>query len=267
MRLKVPTRRAFTLIELLVVVAIIALLISILLPSLSAARKQGKNIVCLANLRSQGQVTQMYLDVFSNVFPHRTSTSATGGGSVFGAFMPARTILSWDKRPIEIFTCPDDKEDVRDYPVGDDVGTDPTSLGIGTFYGLQPTQIVRYSYGLNNMTGIRPTTPAEQLIFSQKLSDYRFPSRTLLYADSAWINARGHNLALNDAPELKGRVANAGAPQRMNTLAQIPPELGAPMPEYKRHPAGNNVLYMDHHAVTVSQRDCFDRVLYSWTEY
>ncbi len=51
-------RPAFTLIELLVVVAIIALLMSILLPGMKAAREQARDVVCRSNI---GQVTRGFL--------------------------------------------------------------------------------------------------------------------------------------------------------------------------------------------------------------
>lgn len=60
---------AFTLIEVLVVVAIIALLISILLPSLAAARTQSRSVVCLSNLHQIGLAVATYSSEYKGYIP------------------------------------------------------------------------------------------------------------------------------------------------------------------------------------------------------
>jgi prepilin-type N-terminal cleavage/methylation domain-containing protein/prepilin-type processing-associated H-X9-DG protein len=61
-------RKGFTLIELLVVVAIIALLIAILLPSLGKARTQARRTQCVAVIKAWGNAVYTYAQEFDNWF-------------------------------------------------------------------------------------------------------------------------------------------------------------------------------------------------------
>lgn len=62
-------RRAFTLIELLVVVAVIAVLISILLPALAKARIAGRGAVCQSNMRQIMLAITLYTHDHAGNFP------------------------------------------------------------------------------------------------------------------------------------------------------------------------------------------------------
>jgi prepilin-type N-terminal cleavage/methylation domain-containing protein len=76
-------RKAFTLIELLVVIAIIALLIAILLPSLSKARQAAKVSICQSNLHNIGVATQSYSTDYQDKLWSFTVTPATADRLVY----------------------------------------------------------------------------------------------------------------------------------------------------------------------------------------
>ena len=79
------SRVGFTLVELLVVIGIIALLISILLPALSKARKQAMIITDLSNMRQVGLAVNMYANDNKGRLP--------GGYGNAGGYMHSHEIV------------------------------------------------------------------------------------------------------------------------------------------------------------------------------
>lgn len=77
-------KTAFTLVELLVVIGIIAVLISILLPTLSVARESANRVKCAANLRQVGAAFIAYAGAHNGQFPR---TRYDRGGNLNAALM------------------------------------------------------------------------------------------------------------------------------------------------------------------------------------
>jgi len=71
-------RRAFTLVELLVVIGIIAVLIAMLLPSLQAAREQGRRVVCAGHLQQLGMAMMMYTQDNQDLYPFAAGVDENG---------------------------------------------------------------------------------------------------------------------------------------------------------------------------------------------
>jgi len=84
----------FTLIELLVVISIIVILISLLMPALNSARRKGKEIVCVGNLKQTGIATCNYVGDFRDNYPPYKG-SCSGSYGTFTVFQALRPYAGW----------------------------------------------------------------------------------------------------------------------------------------------------------------------------
>ncbi len=155
-----PSRRraqqaGFTLIEVLVVVAIIALLISILLPSLKMARERARSVACATNLRTTSQALRYYSQANLDYYP--SSGQWAERCSVYIQKLGGRSFTGADAFPasggadqvVEFYVCPAD-------PVRN------ATEQLSRFWGGQwRTMRYRVSYGFNGWMSFLLANPDE----------------------------------------------------------------------------------------------------------
>jgi prepilin-type N-terminal cleavage/methylation domain-containing protein/prepilin-type processing-associated H-X9-DG protein len=231
-------RKAFTLIELLVVVAIIALLISILLPSLSRAKEQAKAVVCASNLRQMGIALTRYLDENEAYYPGEHSAK---DGRAYNVFAPR--IRKYAAMEHKLFWCPTADPKTWWMPKMDLPRPQPYLRGYGYQWGEWPlnAEWELFCYGYNSW-GVAETfsTPGLRFGLGAHVDDYNVP----------WV----WNVRTADVKMPADMICIADSKADGNWDTAIDPESWQDHEwPSSRHFGGAEVLFCDGHALWEKQ--------------
>ena len=251
-------RAAFTLVELLVVIGIIAVLIGILLPALSAARRQANLVKCSSNMHQIGLALQMYQQQYQGRLPGSYMTPqpyTLVDASLPGGSISASAVYWWQRLQIEKllpgvtentkspFVCP---SSLMNFQPFDQANSNPSLANM-----------CNCSYGINNYMTMY-TVNADVAPVADQLNAVGTPG-SLRLAGWPKVNTVGNANEKVLCVELTyGFVLDWYAP---NT---VPSQISPAYPyvnqiDWRRHTAStvkggtSNVLYLDGHVAPAKQ--------------
>jgi prepilin-type N-terminal cleavage/methylation domain-containing protein/prepilin-type processing-associated H-X9-DG protein len=242
--------KAFTLMELLVVISIIALLLAILVPSLSKARELARRVVCANHIKD--------LATASNVYAGSNNGYFVPAGHV-GGDQPAKKWSEYDYDLGDRMWFQNEAFrkylDIESYLASTNLKTMPKKF-------LCPSDKIsmkkgdsadRISYGYNN-TDWRPWT-IDYRIVGYKVSTVKNPAGTLNFVDAIdfWVDINGAHYAW-----VWDRIRDLPDPDQWPE-----PDKTRAGPVFYRHSEGANVGFYDGHAQWLKKQDIFDREGYN----
>ena len=211
--IKLPKNLAFTLVELLVVVSIISLLISIVTPSLTQARREARVVACMSNQRQVGIAFEIYSEQFDYFWPY--PVDAAGGDQywhrsfLFPMLYPGEPTDTADMFTDTAFACPNfasgaHSNDSLTHGFGMNVAIDTDGTDRTANYGkfLVPVNIRNASQTAVTLDNETPLVWYQDGATLEAVSGRHDGETVVGYADTRADRIQTERLYFNGDPEL-----------------------------------------------------------------